>query len=397
MRSIVPMFLIAFGALLIFAAQSLAADAAKPAAVEQPAPAIRVVAAEHRQLVEYLHVNGTVLAREEAIVSTDLNGLTVITLQSERGDRVIKGQVLATLDRTPLEVQAAQIAANKAQAEAGVAQARSQIADAEIAVRQALETLERVQALKDRGHATQAQLDGAVNAHDSAKARLNTAHMALKSAEAQVGVVDAQMRDIEVKLAKTEIKAPAAGLVLARNATLGGVVSAQSGALFRIAIDNDLELAADVAETSLPRLTGGLSVDVVVAGAKLPLSGEIRMIAPEVDQRTRLGRIHIKLPENHNVRVGNFASGKVEITRSEGVAVPASALVYRGADAFLQKVENGIVSTVAVTLGARADGYVQVTDGIKVGDEVVHRAGTFVADGDRVQAVREQQTGAVGQ
>ncbi len=397
MRSIVPLFLIAAGALLLFAAQSIAADSKTAAIVEQPAPAIRVVAAERRELVEYLHVNGTVLARQEAIVSTDLNGLTVMTLQSDRGDRIEKGQVLATLDRTPLEVQAAQIAANRAQAQAGVAQAQSQIADAEIAVRQAFETWERVQALKKKGHATQAQLDNAVNAHDSAKARLNTAHMALKSAEAQIGVVDAQMRDIEVKLAKTEIKAPAAGVILARNATLGGVVSAQSGALFRITIDNDLELAADVAETSLPRLAEGLSVDVVVAGAQMPLMGEIRLIAPEVDQRTRLGRVRIKLPEDDNVRVGNFASGKVEISRTDGVAVPASAVVYRGPDAFLQKVENDVVSTVPVKLGARTQGYVQVIEGISAGDEVVHRAGTFVADGDRVLAVREEKTGALGQ
>lgn len=397
MRSVIPVFLIAVGAILLVVAQSLAAD--KPAAttVEQPAPAIRVIAAGRRELVEYLNVHGTVLAREEAVVSTDLNGLTVLELKADRGDRVEKGDVLALLDRTPLEVQAAQIAANRAQAEAGVAQAASQITDAEVAVRQAFETWERVQALKEKGHATQAQLDNAVNAHDSAKARLNTARMALRSSEAQIGVVDAQMRDVEVKLAKTTIKAPADGLVLARSVTLGGVVSAQSGALFRIAIDNDLELAADVAETDLPRLVEGLPVAVEVAGAAAPVEGAIRMIAPEVDQRTRLGRIRVKLPEDRNVRVGNFASAKIEISRNEGVAVPASAVVYRGAAAFVQRVEDGVVSTISVKLGARADGFVEITDGIEAGDEVVHRAGTFIADGDRILAIREEKTGAVSQ
>lgn len=397
MRSIVPVILIAVGAFLVFVAQSLAADKPAAAAIEQPAPAIRVVAVERRELVEYLHVNGTVLAREEANVSTDLNGLTVLELKADRGDLVKKGAVLALLDRTPLEVQAAQIAANRAQAEAGVAQAASQITDAEVAVRQAFETWDRIQALKSKGHATQAQLDNAVNAHDSAKARLNTAKMALRSAEAQIGVVDAQMHDIEVKLAKTTIKAPTDGLVLARNATLGGVVSAQSGALFRIAIGNDLELAADVAETALPRLIDGQRVAVQIAGANKQVDGVIRMIAPEVDQRTRLGRIRIKLPAHRNVRVGNFATGKIEISRVDGLTVPASAIVYRGSKAFVQRVSDGVVSTVAVELGSRADGFVEVKNGVDVGDEVVHRAGTFVADGDRVKAIREEQTGAIVQ
>lgn len=396
-RSVVPVIFIALGAILLFVAQSLAAETTGASAVVHQAPAIRIVAAERRELVEYLHVNGTVLAREEAIVSTDLNGLTVISLEADQGDRVEKGAVLATLDRTPLDVQAAQIAASKAQAEAGVAQAKSQIADAEIAVRQALETLERVQALKNKGHATQAQLDGAVNSHDSTKARLNTAHMALTASQAQVGVIAAQMRDIDVKLAKTTIKAPASGLVLARNVTLGGVVSAQSGALFRIAIDNELELAADVAETALPGLSEGMPVDVKVAGSETAVGGTIRLIAPEVDRKTRLGLIRIELPEDSQIRVGNFASGKIEISRRNSIAVPASAIIYRSKKSFVQRVSDGLVSTVAVELGARADGFVEVITGLRAGDEVVHRAGTFVSDGDRVLPIREDKTGAVSQ
>ena len=46
-------------------------------------------------------------------------------------------------------------------------------------------------------------------------------------------------------------------------------------------------------------------------------------------------------------------------------------------------------------LGARADGYVEVVSGIAEGDEVVSRAGTFVADGDMVTPVRGEQTGAI--
>jgi len=61
----------------------------------------------------------------------------------------------------------------------------------------------------------------------------------------------------------------------------------------------------------------------------------------------------------------------------------------------LMKVENGKVKTVPVKLGARADGYVEVLSGVAEGDEVVARAGTFVADGDMVTPVRGEQTGAI--
>ena len=112
-----------------------ATAAEPPAATVQAPPAIRVVAATRRELVETLSVTGTVVAREEAAAGTDLSGLTVTRLDADQGDLVKKGDVLAALDRAGLDVQHAQIQASRAQAVAAAAQVKSQIADAEVGVR----------------------------------------------------------------------------------------------------------------------------------------------------------------------------------------------------------------------------------------------------------------------
>lgn len=374
-----------------------AVDAQPPQSAAQPAPAIRVVAAEKRELVETIAVTGTVLPRQEAAVGVDLTGLIVMRLNADLGDRVEKGDVLAVLDRSALDTQLAQMEATKAQAMANVAQADAQIADAEVGVRQAEEALARAEALQAKGVATQAQLDNAVNALDSARARKVSAERAKAAAEAQVGVIDAQNKNVLLQLAKTQVKAPASGLVLERSATLGAVVGAGAGPLFRIAIDAEFELAAEVSETDLPRLKPGMVVQVTAAGSPDPIEGRIRLIAPEVDRDTRLGRIRIALPADEAVRAGNFARGDIEVLRREGIAVPVSAVIYRDRAAFLQKVEGGVVATIPVRLGARADGYVEVVEGLAEGDEVVSRAGTFVADGDRITPVRAEETGALAQ
>jgi multidrug efflux pump subunit AcrA (membrane-fusion protein) len=192
-----------------------------------------------------------------------------------------------------------------------------------------------------------------------------------------------------------ELKAPADGLILARNATLGGIVGASGGALFRIAIDGDLELSASVPETSLPRLKPGMAVEVMVAGATEPTRGEVRMIEPEVSQTLRMGIVRIALTKDDAVRVGNFARGSIETMRRDSVAVPSAALVYRGSDGFLQKVTDGKVATVPVDIGVRADGFVEIVSGVAAGDEVVSRAGTFVADGDLIRPVRQDVTEVV--
>lgn len=392
--------------LLSFAALVLAMSALLPAtlpvhAAEPPAPAIkappaiRVVAALRRELVEALSVTGTVVAREEAAAGTDLAGLTVMRLDVDQGDVVSKGDVLAVLDRSGLDVQHAQIQASRAQAVAAAEQVKSQIADAEIGVRQAGETLERARALQDKGIAAKSQLDSAVNAYDSARAKLATAQKALAAAEAQIAVVDAQERNVLLQVSKTEVKAPADGLVLARNATLGGIVSAAAGPLFRIAIGSEFELAATVAETALPSVAVGMPVRITVAGASAPVEGSVRRISPEINQVTRLGALRIALDAGSGARAGNFARGEIELVRREGMAVPASAIVYRGTQAFLQLVENGKVRTVPVKVGVRASAMVEIVEGVAEGQEVVARAGTFVTDGDAVTPVREDATGAV--
>ena len=384
-------------ALLALAAPALPAaaqDSVTPA-VSAPAPAIRVVEVRRQELTESLPVNGTVMPRDEAAVGVDLNGLTVLELRADEGDMVRKGQVLAVLDKSGLELALLQARAQRAQIEAQTAQAGAQIADAEVAVRQASETLERVRQLREKGVASQAQFDNAVNGLDSARAKLETARKAVVAAEAQSGVNAAQIRELERQIARTEVKAPADGLVLARNAMLGAVVGASAGPLFRIAIDNELELQAAVSETHLPALHEGQKAQVRVPGRDTPLAGSVRAIAPEVNKATRLGTVYVSLPADGPVRAGNFASASIELVSREGLALPASAILFRNGNALVQKVVDGKVVSTPVTLGIRVNGTVEIADGLAEGDQIVSRAGVFVSDGDAITPVLDEATGAL--
>ena len=376
-----------------FTPASFAASEAEP--VVQTPPSIRVTRAERRELVETLSVTGTILPRQEAVAGTDLNGLTVTALNADEGDTVKKGDVLAVLDRSTLDTQLAQMQASRAQAEANIAQMNAQIGDAEVGVSQAKDALDRAKALQAKGVATEAQLDNARHAYDSANAKLVSAQKALAASQAQLGVIDAQQENVLLQIEKTEVKAPADGLVLARDATLGGIVSAGSGPLFRIAINGEFELEASVAETVLPKLSMGMQAVVSLAGSDETIGGRIRRISPEIDSKSRLGSIRITLDAGSEARAGSFARGEVETRRSDAVAVPASAVIFRGEKAFLQLVTDGKIATVPVTLGVRDDGFVEVVSGVEEGQEVVSRAGTFVADGDMVTPVRADETGAI--
>lgn len=389
-------------ALALLAAVALAplpafAEEAAPAAAEAARPpAVTVVAAARRPVAATVIVTGTLKPREEVEVTADVDGLKVEEILADAGDTVKAGAVLARLSTDSLEISLAQNASQIASADAAIAQAKGQIVEAEANAKQAASQLERARTLAGKGVSSQDVLDQRVAAADAAEARLAVARQALAAAEAAKAVTEAQRREWELKLSKATVEAPAGGLVLSRSARLGAVVSAQSGALFRIAEDGEIELAADVPETVLARLTAGQGVDVLPAGARAPVHGTIRLVSPEVDATTRLGTVRVALPAAAGLKAGAFARGTVELARSNGVALPVTAVLTSGDAPVVQVVKDGKVETRTVETGISGDGWVEIKSGLAEGEMVVARSGTFLRDGDAVTPVASADEGAKG-
>ena len=372
------------------------AEEAKTQAAVPKAPAVTVIIAQKREIVEKLPVSGSVRPRQEVAVGADVSGLLVTELNADIGDMVKQGDVLARLDTAALLTQSAQFDAQDAQNAASKAQTEAQIVDAEIGVRQAQEQFDRAQKLAKSGVTAAASLDTARNSLDSARAKLNTATQGLAAVQAQAKLIAAQKSELNLRIEKADVKAPTDGLVLARNAQLGAVVSGAGGPLFRIAWTGKFEVVADVPEITLSRVKVGAPTSFSVTGFDAPLQGEVRLIGPEINAATRLGQVYLTLPENAPIKPGAFARGEIELVRRVAVAVPSSALLFRDQEAYLQVVKDGIVESRTVKTGARAGGFVEVLEGLYEGENVVERAGTFIANGDRVNAVlHSETTGAV--
>ena len=368
-----------------------------PAAlVEIPKPpAVTVLKAEKREIIERRSVTGSVMPRQEVSVGTDVSGLLVLELNADIGDVVKEGDILARLDKSALETQLAQNIAQEAQNAASKAQAEAQIVDAEVGVRQAQDDYERARTLAKKGIGAAAASDSAKNGLDSAKAKLNTAKQGIAASDAQAKLIGAQRMEVELRIEKADVKAPADGLILARNAQLGAIVSGAGGPLFRMAWVGRFEIVADVPEAALAKVREGQPAVLRVSGFDAPIMGKVRKISPEINAQSRLGKVYLEITGDTGVRPGAFAEGEIELSRRTSLAAPQSALVYRDKQAFLQVVLNGVVETRKAELGARAGGFVEIISGVAEGEEIVERAGTFIANGDRVTPVMAtEQTGA---
>jgi HlyD family secretion protein len=389
-----PFRLAGLSVLALTAASAIAPlQAQTPAAASAQAapaagPSVTVTSAKVSEIVQSVVVSGSMIARDEVLVAPEVDGLAIVEILAEEGDRVAAGQVLARLSRTTLEVQKAQNDAQIARAEAAIAQSNAQIAEADANLIQANNAFDRTKALRDSGNASLETFDLRDAAARMARARVNSARQALAIATADLALAKAQGRDIEVRLARTEIKAPKAGIVSRRNAKLGATAAmAAAEPLFRIIEDGAVELEAEVAEVELPGLKLGQAVAVTPAGATTPLAGTIRLIAPEVDRQSRLGRIRVALAGNPPVAIGSFARGVIETGRKTVVTLPLSAITYSRSGATVQSVTDGKVTTKKVELGLAGGGRAEIASGITDGETVVARAGTFVRDGDIITPV----------
>ena len=354
---------------------------------EPLAPAVTVASARASEIVETVSVTGTFAPRSEILAGPEIEGLRIVEILVDEGDRVGKGEILVRLSRDALDAQLAQSDAGLARADASIAQARSQIAQTEANAKLAGSDLDRTQALSRSGNTTQAILDQRQSAQRAAAAQLQAARDGLRAAEADKKSAEAQRRELMVRISRTEVRTPAAGVVARKNAKLGAVASAVGEPLFRIIEDGQIELEAEIPEARIGAIAAGQKTIVTLAdGAKI--DGKVRLVSPEVDRATRLGRVRIVLSRSEGVRVGSFARANIEVRRETAVTAPVSAITYGANGASVLVADTGLVRERAVTLGLVDGARAEIRSGVREGDAIVVRAGAFLRDGDSVRPVQ---------
>ncbi|MCW5703447.1 MAG: efflux RND transporter periplasmic adaptor subunit [Bradyrhizobium sp.] len=179
------------------------------------------------------------------------------------------------------------------------------------------------------------------------------------------------------------LRAPAAGLVTEVRTIVGAPASPQAGPMFRIAINNEIELEAEVPSVHMLKLNPGATARVSRDGAP-DLVGRVRLVSPEIDRSSQLGKVRIAITANPSLRVGMFARANIDAKRSCGVAVPHTAI-----DRLTVQVVKGgnTIETRKVRVGLSSESSTEILEGLDVGEVVVADAGTSLHDGDQVKTM----------
>jgi len=365
--AIIGAALIAVVAVLLALMMTGGKEEAPPAAGAEgnsgQAPTVTVVVPGRQTVARSIVATGTLAARVDMPVGVAGEGGMVTRVLVQPGQWVGAGQTLAVIDRSVQAQEAAQLAA-----QVQVARADAQLAQNE---------LERAQALVGRGFISKADVDRKQAARDAAAARVRVAQAQLNAARARVGRLD--------------VRSPTAGLVLERNVEPGQVVSAGSGALFRVAQGGQMEMLAQVSESDLAQLHVGASAIVTPVGTTQQFRGTVWQISPIINEQNRQGVARIAIPYERGIRPGGFANVEITAGSQQAPVLPESAILSDEKGTFVyvvgpdNKVQRRPVKTGSVTTQGIA-----VVEGLSGQERVVLRAGGFLNPGQTVRPQRQK-------
>lgn len=379
-------FWVGAGAMVLIIVTAASLLALKTQAVVVEAAAAQTVVANNGESAAVLDAAGYVTARVEATVSSKITGKLAEVL-IEEGDKVEQGQVLARLDNTGQQAQL-----NLARAQLSAVQA--QVGQLEAQWQQAERNYKRQQELNSR-NLTSSQ------AVEDAHTQMTTLAAQLAAQRKQIDVAKAQLNVAQIDYDNTVIRAPFSGVVVAKAAQPGEIVSPMSagGGYTRTGIctivDMDsLEVEVDVNEAYINRVKPRQPVVAVLdAYPDWKIPAEVIAIIPTADRSKATVRVRIALKDKDTrivpdmgVRVSFYEKQSSAAAQApKGVLVPASAIVQRDGQSVVFVIAGDRAKQQAITPGQSYGDLRLVESGLESGDRVVRKPPADLEDGMRIK------------
>lgn len=304
-------------------------------------------------------ISGSLTADREATVRAEVPGPVVQTMV-DQGSRVARGAVLARIDdRTMRDA---------------FLSARGGVNTAQSSLNMAQRELDRFTKLKEAGAISDREFESVRWNHEAAQSQLADAQARLTLAQKQLD--DAQVR------------APFGGIVSARTANAGDVVSPGT-AMFTIIDPSSMRLEGSIAASQLTAVRVGVPVRFQVSGyPDRNFEGRVTRINPEADATTGQVKVVVSIPNARGGLVGGlFAEGRVAADKREGLTAPATAVDMRGLRPAVLRLKGGRVERVEVKIGLKDEDTerVEIVEGIALGDTLLVGAAQGISPGTPVK------------
>ncbi len=306
---------------------------------------VRVQPVQRASISQHLETNGTLEAENEVDIVARTSG-PVTEINTEEGQMVRAGQLIARIDPREATNQAAIAAVGRDEAKLA---------------------FDRTKSSFDQGLVSQESYDVALSKLSSTEAQLESA---------------------KIQLAYTEIRAPFDALVVTRDIKLAQYVSPGT-TLFRVSDFTPLLCRVEVPEKDLPRISLGQEAHLrVEAFPEERFEASVARMRPTLDAATGTFTVTLEVEGRDKLRPGMFASVYLQTdTHERALVIPRESLVLDSLGDTVYVMVDNTAQRREVQLGLRDETSVEVTDGISEGDLLIVLGQDGLADGTPIEAM----------
>ncbi|MCM2438827.1 efflux RND transporter periplasmic adaptor subunit [Agrobacterium vitis] len=335
------------------------------ASTQKTPRAIKAVTVKSELVGEVFRQTGEIRPRYETPMSFRIDGL--VAFRVETGSSVKKGDVLATVEKTPALI-------NVASASAQVDEAKSDLALADLTAARNWELIGK-------------------NAVSRAQVQQSDAN--LQAAKSKLEVAAATLASAQQNLSYTDLKAGRDGVVSGVSINVGQVVTTGQTVL-TLSSDTELDAVFDVPEQMLIENLNESDVEVsLLSNPTLTAKGKVREVTPSADAATRTYRVKVTLDGAlSGAPLGAAVAGKVTLSPKRLFKVPASALTSRGQDqaVFVYLPETRTLQVRSVKIERYGENDMLISEGLADGDIVATAGVSKLRDGEAVTVEKGAQS-----
>lgn len=351
---------------------------------------VSVTAVEKGDLIQTTTIPAVIEGNMVVDIMPKMTG-RVAAVYVEEGQNVKAGQQLAQLETNELQIQLKQAQAAVVSAKNGLAQARSAIKQAEVSYNTAKSSFERVEALYNQEIISQQDYDNAKLQYEVAKSTYEAAQQQTKVdpasgyqyLEATVKQAEASVDLINQSLANARVVSPIAGTVTGRFINPGEI---GTGVAFTVVDMNTVKATAKITQKNITKIKVGQEVKVSISSVDMADNTyKITKLVPASDN-TKTYTLEVNIPNpKHLIKPGMTASIVAATNEIKDVMIlPRDTVVERGGRSVVYLLDGDKVKAVTVETGEYTDEFVEIKQGLKVGDKVVSDGQHLLSDGDSV-------------
>jgi membrane fusion protein (multidrug efflux system) len=355
----------------------------------QDAVPVELVKAVSGQISSYLVSTANLRALRDVDVASQTEGI-VKSVEVEEGDQVKAGQVLCRLDDTELKIRLETAEQRLAQARLQLEKGRVRQEKTEVQIKNGREDLQRYQRLYE---------DKLVSERDVALLRYKieelehdqrVSNSETRELTHRVDELQAEIAQVNLEIARTQITAPFGGYITQRSVNLGQIVR-NLEALFKLSDFSPLFADVHLAEAEAGQVKPGQAA-IIRLGSDLSdqVSARVQRISPVVDQSSGTVKVTVEMKDAHGAfKPGAFVRVEIKTdTRQNAVLIPKKAVLEEDGQHYVFVADKDTANRVKVNLGYQREEQVEVLGGLKVGQQVVVAGQGALKKGSKLRVIQ---------